>query len=91
MYEKSNSKALVYAQNAVKARTATSKKIMMTTIRVVKDSHSILMMEMAPTYETQWEKIQYLDRLFNILSGQLGSNLVANIVTAMSNAFPTET
>ena len=86
-----NFKALVYAQNAVKARTATSNKMMMTTISIDKYSHSTPMTEMAPTHETQWKKIQYFNCLSNILRGQLGSNSVANIVTAMSNVIPTET
>ena len=58
-----NFKALVYAQNAVKARTATSNKTMMTNISIGKDIQSIPMMEMVPTHETQWNKIQSFDRL----------------------------
>ena len=49
------------------------------------------MMEMAHINETQRKKIHYFDCLYYILCGQLGSHSVANIVTAMSNAIPTET
>ena len=58
MSAKHNLKALVYAQNVAKARTDMSNKTMVTTIIIVKDSHSIQMMEMEPTHETQWKKIQ---------------------------------
>ena len=56
-----NLKALVYTQNAAKARTETSNKTMMTTTSIGKDSHSIPTMEMEPTHDTQWKKIQYFD------------------------------
>ena len=86
-----NRKALVYDQNAEKARTDKSNKTMMNTISIGKYSHLIPMVEMAPTQKTQWKKIQSFDRLSNILCGQLGLHSVANILTPMSNSIPTET
>ena len=68
-----------------------SNKTMMNTISIGKDSHSIPMMEMVPTHDTQRKTIQSFDRLSDILCGQLGSHLVSNLVTGMSNAIPTET
>ena len=91
MSSNQNFQALVYAQNTAKARTTTSNKTMMTTISIGKDSHSIPMIEIAPTHETQWKKIQSFDRLSDILRDQLGSHSVADLVTAMSNTIPTET
>ena len=52
MSANSNFKALSYAQNAAKARTATSNKTMMTTISIGKYSHSIPMIEIFPTHDT---------------------------------------
>ena len=72
MSENPNFKAIVYAHNAVKARTATSNKTMMTNISIGKDIQSIPMMEMVPTHETQWKNFQTFDRLSDILCGQLG-------------------
>ena len=83
-------KALVYAQNVENARTATSKKPMMNSISIGKYTHSILMMDMAPTHNTQWKNIQSFDRLSDILRGQLGSHSVADLATAMSTTIPNE-
>ena len=49
------------------------------------------MMEMSPTHETQWKKIQSFDRLSDIPRGQRGLHSVADIVTAIYNAITTET
>ena len=86
-----NFKYIISAQNAVKARTSTSNKTMMTTISIGKESQSILMVEMAPTHETKWKKIHSFDCLYDILRGQLGSHSVVNLLTDMSNTIPTET
>ena len=67
-----------------------SNKTMMTNIIIGKDSHLILMMEMAPTKYTQWKKIQSSDRLSDILRGKPGLHSVADLVTAISNNIPTE-
>ena len=48
------------------------------------------MTEMVPTHNIQWKNIQSFDRLSDILRGNLGSNSVADIVTAMSNVINTE-
>ena len=86
-----NFKARVYSQNAANSRTATSNKTMMTTVIIGKESHSILMMEIAYRHKTQWKKIHSFDRHYDILRGQLGLNSVADLVTTTSYAIPTET
>ena len=84
-------KALVYAKIAAKERTATSNKTIMTATSIGKDSHFIPMTNMSPTHENQWNNIQCLNRIYDILCGQLGSQSVADLVTAMSNDIFTET
>ena len=91
MYSNMNFKALVYAHNAAKARTATSNKAMMTNISIGKDSHLIPMMDIAPTHDNHWENTQYFDRLSEILCNKRGSYPVADLVNDMSNVIPTET
>ena len=63
----------------------------MTATSIGKDSHFIPMTNMSPTHENQWNNIQCLNRIYDILCGQLGSQSVADLVTAMSNDIFTET
>ena len=63
---------------------------MMITIITSKDIHLILMTRIAPMHKTKWNNIQYFDRLFDILCVQLVLYSVAELVTTMSNAIPTE-
>ena len=48
-------------------------------------------MDMDSTHKTQLNNIQSFDLLPDILRGHLGSYPVADLVTDMSNAIPTET